>query len=44
MVTGSGPGLDFRALLARAEAAMHEARRHGGGRYAAAAELVPALG
>lgn len=44
VVTETGPELDFRALLERAEAAMYEARRQGGERYAAAAELVSATG
>ncbi len=44
VVTEAGPDLDFRGLLARAETAMYEARRQGGDRYAAAAELLPAAG
>lgn len=41
VVTAAGPEADFRTLLARAEAAMHEARRQGGERCARPA--APAL-
>lgn len=44
VVTETGPDLDFRSLLARAETAMYEARRQGGDRYAPAAELLPVVG